>query len=612
MKDDSHFHDSDPDELEKIEDELFDYQSEIDAIESEEKAYREERARKLKARHEKGIVSDFEKYEEKMKAQAENEKTQKKVSDQKAVQEQDLPEIKAEEPEIRAEEPEAKAEEPEPEVKAEELEVKTEEPEVKTEEPEAKAEEPEIRANEPEPEIKTEEPEVKAEEPEIKAEEPQDFYISEDEFEAAQDSQVSDEIGGTVTKLMEGNADRTETGRKDLSLTKEQQEEIDFLGETFDGSSENVDRPVPVKKKHPARIAIVLVIVIAALGALFYKYRSDQKLETAFSQKVDDFRTEKIDGAELGIHEQYFTDFLSQCDQAISDQDISAINDLNSQWDDVEAEYDTVMQGKSDLDTFADTVQTALDKYIISDEYKDQCDALTSSIAAAQSDVDYDQLTDLQNTFDDLSTNLKSSSLAAIDTLKNDISVIEIDTSQLTDEQKQKIQDYSDQADQETADEDYAAASDTLSAWKDYVSGISQQQESAAESERARLESESAAVESIQAQQAQIQTNQTEAETSSNEDATTGEDTTADYIFPDSSSRYLTDEDLNGLSSYQLMIARNEIYARHGWIFQNEELAAYFSTKSWYHGTVLPKDFSPSVLNKYETANINLILSHEN
>ena len=71
MKDDNRFHDTDPDELDKIEDELFDYQSEIDEIEAEEKAYREQRSRKLKERREKGITSDFEKYEEKMRAEEE-------------------------------------------------------------------------------------------------------------------------------------------------------------------------------------------------------------------------------------------------------------------------------------------------------------------------------------------------------------------------------------------------------------------------------------------------------------------------------------------------------------------------------------------------------------
>ena len=58
-----------------------------------------------------------------------------------------------------------------------------------------------------------------------------------------------------------------------------------------------------------------------------------------------------------------------------------------------------------------------------------------------------------------------------------------------------------------------------------------------------------------------------------------------DYIFPDSDSRYLTDEDLAGYSSDQLELAKNEIYARHGRKFVTQRIADYFNSKSWYKGT---------------------------
>lgn len=87
-----------------------------------------------------------------------------------------------------------------------------------------------------------------------------------------------------------------------------------------------------------------------------------------------------------------------------------------------------------------------------------------------------------------------------------------------------------------------------------------------------------------------------------------------DYIFPDSNSRYLTDEDLSGYSSDQLELAKNEIYARHGRKFVTQRIADYFNSKSWYQGTIDPDTFDAeqnSIFNEYELANISKIAEWE-
>lgn len=87
-----------------------------------------------------------------------------------------------------------------------------------------------------------------------------------------------------------------------------------------------------------------------------------------------------------------------------------------------------------------------------------------------------------------------------------------------------------------------------------------------------------------------------------------------DYIFPDSDSRYLTDEDLEGYSSSELELAKNEIYARHGRKFVLQRIADYFNSKSWYKGTVDPETFDNNqgdIFNEYETANISKIADAE-
>ena len=83
------------------------------------------------------------------------------------------------------------------------------------------------------------------------------------------------------------------------------------------------------------------------------------------------------------------------------------------------------------------------------------------------------------------------------------------------------------------------------------------------------------------------------------------------YIFYDSDTRYLTDEDLRGLSSWELKIARNEIYARRGRLFNDSSLQNYFNSCSWYNGYILPDNFNDDALNSVEKYNVNLISKYE-
>jgi len=79
-----------------------------------------------------------------------------------------------------------------------------------------------------------------------------------------------------------------------------------------------------------------------------------------------------------------------------------------------------------------------------------------------------------------------------------------------------------------------------------------------------------------------------------------------EYVLPDSSSKKLTLESLKNLNSSQLRIARNEIYARHGYIFGDDELNIYFSNKSWY--VPIGNDVN---LNEIELYNIGIIKQAE-
>lgn len=88
-----------------------------------------------------------------------------------------------------------------------------------------------------------------------------------------------------------------------------------------------------------------------------------------------------------------------------------------------------------------------------------------------------------------------------------------------------------------------------------------------------------------------------------------------DYICPTSNSALLTDADIKGLSSQQLNYAKNEIYARHGRMFDSQELQDYFNSKSWYKGIYSASDFdanySSSLLTDVERKNVEFLRSAE-
>jgi len=86
----------------------------------------------------------------------------------------------------------------------------------------------------------------------------------------------------------------------------------------------------------------------------------------------------------------------------------------------------------------------------------------------------------------------------------------------------------------------------------------------------------------------------------------------SDYILYESNRKYLTHADIMHLSYSELRLARNEIYARHGYIFTSADLKSYFNNKSWYKGRIKAVNFKESSLNVYERRNVELIKRVEN
>ena len=78
--------------------------------------------------------------------------------------------------------------------------------------------------------------------------------------------------------------------------------------------------------------------------------------------------------------------------------------------------------------------------------------------------------------------------------------------------------------------------------------------------------------------------------------------------FPEGSERILTDVDVQYLGLRDLKIMRNEIFARHGYIFKTADMINHFSNESWYKP--MYNDVT-SKLSYIEKTNVNFIKSYE-
>jgi RNA polymerase subunit RPABC4/transcription elongation factor Spt4 len=77
------------------------------------------------------------------------------------------------------------------------------------------------------------------------------------------------------------------------------------------------------------------------------------------------------------------------------------------------------------------------------------------------------------------------------------------------------------------------------------------------------------------------------------------------------SIRKLTEKDIEGLSSGELEILRNVVYARYGYLFQREDLRRFFLQYSWYQPTNKDANEIYDNFTEIERYNIDFIKRHE-
>jgi hypothetical protein len=81
------------------------------------------------------------------------------------------------------------------------------------------------------------------------------------------------------------------------------------------------------------------------------------------------------------------------------------------------------------------------------------------------------------------------------------------------------------------------------------------------------------------------------------------------FVIADSNVRLLTDADVQDLNEWELRLARNEIYARHGRLFVTYELRTHFEAQLWYNGRYA--EIPEAWLSQIEIDNVALIQQWE-
>lgn len=93
----------------------------------------------------------------------------------------------------------------------------------------------------------------------------------------------------------------------------------------------------------------------------------------------------------------------------------------------------------------------------------------------------------------------------------------------------------------------------------------------------------------------------------SNEDGNQITEDNEEYILPESDKRQILETEIADFTDEQRQLAINEIYARHGRLFDNQDIQDYFEQRPWYKGTIEPAEFDEAILNDYEKNNIKLL-----
>lgn len=83
-----------------------------------------------------------------------------------------------------------------------------------------------------------------------------------------------------------------------------------------------------------------------------------------------------------------------------------------------------------------------------------------------------------------------------------------------------------------------------------------------------------------------------------------------EYLYP-TYEKVITDSELDKLKRNEIKLILQEIYARHGFTFNDDELVEYFESQSWYLPTTTSTEEAEAEFNSYEKQNVEKIEAYQ-
>lgn len=414
----------------------------------------------------------------------------------------------------------------------------------------------------------------------------------------------------------------------------------DFPGDVTDDPQEKA-QPRDVLPRRRRRTGIVIgcaVLCLTAVSAfwLMQKQRVNRTALDAFEQSTQQLQLlNDIPDSKL---QKQVKELYETCIQAVKNKKYGLFDALDQ-------DIDALIKAASEISELSGQFLALQTKYETLDENYDlsandrkQWERLMNEAAAAAADVSVSDYDTLSQSLEDFVQALCRENEDRIDGIK--ASVAQMDLTKATLEDLERLKTLENQMNEQMLSGQYKQALETADAWQKQAREISDRVvEGAANADsdgdgNAPVSGESAggsgaAGDGVSGSGTMGNGTNSSGPTGGNgaggsglaDNGTAGGDTAdpdpdaeTEFVFKDSDSRYLTEEDLEGMDAWQLLMARNEIYARHGRLFSNPEIQAYFNEKSWYQGTVAPEVFDAQIMdifNDYELANIEFIRAHE-
>lgn len=338
-------------------------------------------------------------------------------------------------------------------------------------------------------------------------------------------------------------------------------------------------------KKHTGVIVtctIVGVAILAIVGFFLFTWLRNGKMDRFVEKHSDYWNT-------MQEYEFNYGEYRSLYDtgtDVINRRDYSSIDELTKQMDEfikIMVDRGTHQQALGDI---KEQYSALLDKLQVTEEYQATYDDIMARLDQAIADTNEEASADFEKELESLRINLTTANQQLVQTAMNEINVMNLNN--VTDAEKSLFESYRNQVNSAVEEGNYAEALRLIALWKDSADEALANLKVQESIERERLESESRELESA-----------------------TAVPTTNGYILEGSESRVVTEEEVGALTLWQRTLARCEIYARHGRMFEDENVQVYFNGQPWYQGTVPAEEFDDVVLNETEKQNIAFIQSME-